>query len=71
MESIIVSANNQRQFSLIKSLLKEMKIGFKVVETPPLRKIEYTKEEFGEKLERARKGKKTLVTDDYIKSLLA
>jgi hypothetical protein len=75
METIIVTADNKTEFSLVKALLERMRVGFRVVdeerEELPMLKVKYTKEEFGEMLERAGKGKKTLVTDEYIKSLLA
>jgi hypothetical protein len=72
MESIIVTANNKKELSLVKLFLKQTKIKFHTEkrEENPEEKTEFTKEEFGLMLDRARKGKGRLVTDEYIKSLL-
>jgi ribosomal protein S4 len=72
METILVTAANKKQFSLVTFFLEQTNIRFQLVKPPKKtkRKIKMTKEEYGEMLEEARKSKGYPVTDEYIQSLL-
>jgi hypothetical protein len=72
MESIIVTANNKKELSLVKLFLEQKKVDFQVLkqEDKPKRKIKMTKEEYGLMLDRARKEENIPLTDEFRKSLL-
>jgi predicted Holliday junction resolvase-like endonuclease len=72
MGVITVYTDNKKQDSLLKSLLEAMAIRFQVgkQEEKLEDKVEFTREEYWEKLERSMNGKKYPVTEEFKKSLL-
>jgi chemotaxis receptor (MCP) glutamine deamidase CheD len=72
MESIVVTPDNKRQFSLVKLFLEQTKIQFHTEERKEKleRKIQFTKEEFKEKIKRTRQEENIPLTEEFRKSLL-
>lgn len=74
MDTLIVTPKNKKQLSLLKALLKEMEINFKV-KSVDSEKIKMTKEEFFERIdcsmEEVKKGNYVTISDsEELKDLL-
>lgn len=67
MEKLLIIPENKRQLDLLKSLLKEMKIKF--VPTSVEDDTKMSREEYYKKLDNAKKGKKTVLTQELRKQL--
>ncbi len=72
MDTLIVKPENKKQLSLLKALLKEMEINFKV-KSADSEKIKMTKEEFFERIDRSmeevKKGNFVTLTPELEKEL--
>ncbi len=72
MDTLIVKPENKKQLSLLKALLKEMEINFKV-KSADSEKIKMTKEEFFERIDRSmeevKKGNFVTLTPELEKEI--